>query len=278
MVINMVELSSDELRILKQKEMVILERFHTFCLENNIKYSLAYGTLLGAVRHKGFIPWDDDIDVMMTRDNYEKFCSCFKNDNYFFLQTNKTDPGYYYPFAKLRLNNTIFKEEVLSLNKIHHGVYIDIFVLDDVPINKRSAKKHIRKVRLLKAFVNAKFYKINSLHGSSKVFYFILKLILSFVSIKFLYKKLIKNTKMKFNGSTHCRDYFEKNENQLINKNVMDNLMLMQFENGQYYAVKDFDTVLTGFYGNYMKLPPLEERVPHHSIEELNLEDAKCSK
>ena len=83
---------------------------------------------------------------------------------------------------------------------------------------------------------------------------------------------------MKFNGSTHCRDYFEKDENQLINKNVMDNLMLMQFENGQYYAVKDFDTILTGFYGNYMKLPPLEERVPHHSIEELNLEDAKCSK
>ena len=95
----------DNLEELHKSLLEILDDFDTFCKESNIEYSLAYGTLLGAVRHKGFIPWDDDLDVMMTRENYNKFLSLFKNDEKYTLQKEQVDYPLY--FSKLRKNKTI---------------------------------------------------------------------------------------------------------------------------------------------------------------------------
>lgn len=117
----------------------MLNDFDIFCRENNIEYSLAYGTLLGAVRHKGFIPWDDDLDVMMTRENYKKFLSLFSNNEKYTLQKEQVDYPLY--FSKLRKNKTAFIENIKyrkPYRNIHQGIFIDIFPADKVSKNPIS--------------------------------------------------------------------------------------------------------------------------------------------
>src|SRR5699024_7471673 len=129
--------TGDEIKEVQKDQLDILIEFDRICKKNNIKYQLFAGTLLGAIRHKGFIPWDDDIDVCMLREDYEKFLNICNKDmkNEYFLQTYNSDTNYIMQFAKLRKNNTIFLERVTANCDIHHGVYIDIFPLDDVRPN-----------------------------------------------------------------------------------------------------------------------------------------------
>ena len=132
-------MKSSDLKKLKVEEKKILDYFVKFCEENNLTYYLAYGTLIGAVRHKGFIPWDDDIDVHMPADDYIKFLKLFKeknkNDDYF-LQTIETEKYYHATFAKIRKNHSCMVEKEWSYMKIHKGINIDIFPLYTYPDNK----------------------------------------------------------------------------------------------------------------------------------------------
>lgn len=126
-----------ELDTLHKTLLEILNDFDSFCRSNNIQYSLAYGTVLGAVRHKGFIPWDDDLDVMMTRENYNKFLWLYKDNEKYTLQKEQIDYPLY--FSKLRKNETTFIENIKYRKKwknIHQGIYIDIFPEDKVAKNK----------------------------------------------------------------------------------------------------------------------------------------------
>jgi lipopolysaccharide cholinephosphotransferase len=119
------------------------------CEKHKIKYSIVAGTLLGAVRHNGFIPWDDDLDIAMLRDNYIKFIDICKdelNDSYF-LQTWDTDPGFALPIAKLRKNSTKFVEKDFMEANIHCGIYIDILPFDSVP--SENISKFIRSSALI---------------------------------------------------------------------------------------------------------------------------------
>ena len=122
------------LRDVQKVQLEILLEFDRICRKHGLKYLLFAGTLLGAVRHKGFIPWDDDIDVCMLRGDYERFLTVCKDElsAELFLQTTDTDREYPLQFAKLRKNNTRFVEKSMSDLKIHHGVFIDIFPLDNV--------------------------------------------------------------------------------------------------------------------------------------------------
>ena len=133
-------LSTEQLNELKKSELEIFKSFLTVCEKLNVKYYLVEGTLLGAVRHKGFIPWDDDIDVGMLREDYELFiekATEFLPEN-LFLQTYITDTEYSHGFAKIRNSQTTFIESNVRDCKINHGIYIDIFPLDNCEPNIRN--------------------------------------------------------------------------------------------------------------------------------------------
>ena len=132
------------LRQLQLAELDILLEIDRVCTENNIKYFLDSGTALGAVRHKGFIPWDDDIDICMMRDDYEKFIRLApeKLSQKYFLQTLKTDPGYNKLHAKVRKNGTVFKEDANLMRNMNHGLFVDIYPFDYLP-------KHGKKLFIL---------------------------------------------------------------------------------------------------------------------------------
>ena len=123
-----------ELKKLQNIEFEILLEFDRICKKHNIMYQLFAGTLLGAIRHRGFIPWDDDIDVCLLRKDYNVFIDVCRTelDSKYFLQTYETDKHSIWQFAKIRKNNTLFLEDAVSECDIHHGIFIDIFPFDNV--------------------------------------------------------------------------------------------------------------------------------------------------
>ena len=135
-------MKSNDLKRLKIEEKKILDYYVNFCEKNNLKYYLAYGTLLGAIRHNGFIPWDDDIDVHMPPQDYQKFINLFKKDNNndYFLQTIDTEKYFHATFTKIRKNNSCMVEKEWSYMKIHKGINIDIFPLYPYPDDPKERK------------------------------------------------------------------------------------------------------------------------------------------
>lgn len=131
-------MNNEELHKLHNEELNILKLVVRFCDENHIQYFLTAGSLLGAVRHKGFIPWDDDLDISMPRDDYERFLSIAANklDKCLYLHCNNTDTEYWLPFAKVRMNDTEFVEPTIEKIQTHKGIFIDIFPLDNAKKQK----------------------------------------------------------------------------------------------------------------------------------------------
>ena len=130
---------------LQKIELEILKYIDKVCKENNLTYFLAYGTLIGAIRHKGFIPWDDDVDIQMPRDDYNKLCDILKEENgRYKLLDHKEGLGYIYPFAKVIDSNTRLIETGLT-ETVNMGVYIDIFPIDGTPNDFKKRKKYLKK-------------------------------------------------------------------------------------------------------------------------------------
>ena len=129
-------------------ELDLLIKFDKVCQKYGFKYWLAYGSLLGAVRHKGFIPWDDDLDVMMPREDYDSFIKLSSEfENPYFLQTHETDKGYYYSFAKLRNSNTTAVSKMFAFEKWNQGIFLDIFPND--VCNLDDAKRIYDRIKYL---------------------------------------------------------------------------------------------------------------------------------
>ena len=140
---NLVEISLDEA---KEKMLEMMCYIDKVCRENNIKYSLAYGTLIGAIRHKGFIPWDDDMDIMLTRDNYDKLIEIIKKDDKYDLLD--FDSGFILNFSKICCRNTLaIEKDKYRLKCDSIGVFVDIFPIDNLP--EKEPKRHLRKISLI---------------------------------------------------------------------------------------------------------------------------------
>ena len=137
------------LRRIKDSEKDILRKFILICEKYNLDYFVVFGTLLGTIRHEGFIPWDDDIDVGMLRTDYEKFLEVAQKEcgEEYFIQTIDTDPNYHLYFAKMRMNNTVFVEDSLQKTTGNDGFYIDIFPYDVIPDDDIVMKKYMKKFR-----------------------------------------------------------------------------------------------------------------------------------
>lgn len=268
-----IDISPADFKKIKRIELDILAEFDRICSINGIDYSLAYGTLLGAIRHSGFIPWDDDIDVIMTRENYNKFLKTYKNEinKKFFFQDNVTDRYYFHVFGKMRMNGTIFKESFLAKYNINHGVYIDVFVADKIPNDNRLSKQQLRKCMFYRAVLNSKYLSLSERKGIKKIEAFCLRSFFFFFSKKFLLHK--------FNYWSQKYDYLDDYSyncfaaNKVLEKNIFSEYTHVLFENFYFMSFAKYDECLKQWYGDYLILPPEEERIPHHFITELNIAD-----
>lgn len=247
----------------KTMNLDILSEVADFCEKNGLRYWLYYGTLIGAIRHNGYIPWDDDIDIVMPRPDYEKFLKSFNQisgSNYKVIEDRIT-PSYHYTFAKVHNPKTIIETEFSD--ELSFGVFIDIFPFDGV-----KDEKQIRKARILKKLLSAKCFKWwskRSLASNLGIYFF--KTLLFFVPVKYLLDKIRENATQCAFSDSDIVDYIAEGTKTSIPKNCLgDDVTYHVFENRKYRIPTDYDTCLRNNYGEYMKLPPVEEQVGHPQI------------
>lgn len=257
---------NDKLRQVQKVELEIMDVIHRVCVEHNFKYSLAYGTLIGAVRHGGFIPWDDDIDICMPREDYEKFIEIWPKYGFteYILQNTETDEDFTQNFTKIRKNNTTFlqpKEEELQY---HKGIFVDIFPGEKVPDSNLK-----RKIQFVNVAVNLLYSRKFGSGRNNKIMAFAEKLLLAIPKSKYKkYRNKAQKQMTKYNGDKSLAYVFPSTMNAARNyypADIFENLTLINFEGKQYYAYQDYDKCLRIEYGNYMELPPKEERVWKHT-------------
>ena len=252
-------ISTDEV---KRIQLDILKSITDFCEKYGISYFLAYGTLIGAVRHKGYIPWDDDIDLIMPRPDYERFCKEYRDNekDYYEMLNSYTDVSCYINFTKVHDTRTRFQERYSKEN--NYGVFVDVFPLDGY-IDKRQMVKCHRLFRLIH-YKSLKWYIGNSF--IKNITLTILRIILWPFDIRSLLNKLESESKRKpFEGSEYV--YFFSEKTEPIKKELFDEYTYTLFEKQQYRIPKRYDELLTLTYGDYMKLPPEKERVNKHQAK-----------
>ncbi len=263
---NYTEENKMPIETVKEIEYNILCSFADFCEENNLRYYLEYGTLLGAVRHKGFIPWDDDIDVTMPRPDYEKFKSLTSDKNIspnyetFSYDNGKTD----YNFVKVIDNRTIaFEEYFKPCYTI--GVYIDVFPIDGLPNNKILRNLMCIRLNLWRQLLCMKMTEKGE--GKTKLKTLFKKILLTVtrgISISDIHKKIdhafdqYEYDKSKYVGMVNHRAVYKG----VVKREEYIPIQIM-FENRKFCAPSGYDKLLSQIYGDYNKLPPKEERIPH---------------
>ena len=253
-------ITSDELRAI---QLDLLQQTADFCEKNGLRYFLCGGTLIGAVRHKGYIPWDDDIDIAMPRPDYDRFVRTFnKAGNYCQVVNLDTSPDYPYAFAKVYDNRTILHE--LHYPGDSFGVYIDILPADGV---KDAAQ--IRKIMILHKVLNTK--RANYYHRtfSKKVINTIGKILLLPFSARQIARWMDNEARRYPFGSLPSAGLIANplGVGEQVDKSVFDSDVYQEFEGRKYRVPVGYDAWLRSIYGDYMQLPPEEHRVTHHTFD-----------
>ena len=253
----------------KRMELDILAFFHDFCQKNNLRYYVCGGTLLGAVRHKGFIPWDDDVDVMLPRPDYERFLQIFPqaDTGHYSLVSGTTNPDYPYNFSKIEDNRTILFEQSMSYS--FSGIFIDVFPLDYVSENPEQRQKLIRKLDFLHALVGTKIRRWTPRHTKLKTVGAALsRFLLSFVRIGTLRNWIdrIIQSETKTSGPLYGGLTIRQSIRvACYEAEWLSDAVLLPFEHLLVCAPREYKKVLTTGFGDYMQLPPEEQRQYKHS-------------
>lgn len=239
----------------KSIQLDMLDEIDAFCKANGIRYSIAFGTLLGAIRHKGFIPWDDDVDIMMPLPDLLRFKKLFKSEKLIYLDVD-TDSKYEFPFSRVVHRDTYNK---VGRRIVHYGIAIDVYVLISLPneyslyFNRLQQRFDIRKFAIKWRSRFARYLGIdyfpffniiqkwdrdrhfnNSIEYGSASFYYVIA------------------------GPLNLR------EKMTYNKDLFQSLSPVKFEDREYMAIDEWDYFLSLRYGNYMQLPPEDQRHPYH--------------
>lgn len=257
-----------DLNDIKSIQLEIMDDIHDFCVRNKINYTLAEGSLLGAVRHKGYIPWDDDIDIAMPRPDYERFLKEYQPSSVFYkLKHYGNDKDFVLPIAKVYDVRTILD----SPNYIdNQHVFIDIFPLDGAPDNEINMYVESLNDIIFNVKRQGKYYK----YAPSIV-----------KKIEFYLKYIIKNISLIGKKKSYnefedliARYPYQESDFILITgsaygskaympKSLFDNFTLTKFENRDYFIIEKADQYLTKIYGNWRELPPKEKRIPRHTFD-----------
>lgn len=244
----------------KKIRLNILAEIHIFCKAHNIQYSLAFGTLLGAVRHKGFIPWDDDLDIMMSRPNLERFIEEYRGNEQYEVFTNTDNKGLVYGFARVQDKTTWAYEGRRKMP----GVNVEIYPIDGVPSQDSEALDYYKGISTLMSKENR----------VRVIYHLLVKYGLwPFKKTPFFVRKLINEyhkygTMYDYNNSQHVAFLFgNPYKFKKFEKSIFEKVVEVPFEDKSFNIISDFEIVLSAFYNNYMELPPIEKRVPAHGVK-----------
>lgn len=261
---------------LKQKLLSMLEQVLAICEKYDLRVYGVGGTALGAVRHNGFIPWDDDIDVALPRPDFERFLQVAQSElpEGLFLQTYRTDPDYRFPFAKVRDDRTTFFETSTRHLHIHRGIFVDLFPVDGYPDSEKIRKRLDRYRKLAFAYASKDFYP----RRTDLKYKFKLALVSLFFGFRstasvlaWFDKKCMKYSYEDCDETIcHCamtgdRDHFPKDY-------YGDKGAGVPFESLTLPVPVKTDTYLKHKFGDYMKFPPKEQQVPHHYCDVIDLD------
>lgn len=272
--------SIKDIEELRNIQLDILRYIHKICDENNLTYFLAGGTLLGAVRHKGYIPWDDDIDIAMPRKDYYKLLKIIgsnSNNSFYGIKSFEVTEGYYYPFAKLVDTRTKVDEtEVKDIEGL--GINIDIFILDGLKNTFNGSYRCFKVIRLLRhmAFMSSKKIGIRTSRGTNIKTK--MKIAIGFpylIVCKFIGSKNINKLLSKFAS----RNDFDTSKyiasatggrygkREILLQEYFSSTCNLEFEGEVFKAPIGYHEYLASLYGDYMKLPPKEKQQSHHSFK-----------
>jgi lipopolysaccharide cholinephosphotransferase len=266
--------TDEQLLELQRKECSILEEIDAFCRKHEIEYFIIGGTALGAVRHGGFIPWDDDIDIGMTRENYERFLQ-FSSDaigEKYVIASRKYEKNCPFPYPKVRLKGTEFWNFAhYGIKNISTGVYVDVFPFDKIPEDKALYEQQFNNVQKLSKLYALKKQKNIGLPPKTakehikQLVMLILWYVWKLIPDKILLDKL--NSEMtKYNitdSKEYCCLFFPKMYTEYGREETLFPVKDYKFENITVKGPNDMDTYLKSHYGNYMELPPEKDRVGH---------------
>ena len=263
------DISREDLHQAQKIMLYIMKKIHEICVKHNIKYWLDYGTLLGAIRHDGFIPWDDDLDICMMREDYEKFNKVAQAElgDEFFLQLPETTPNFYFAYGKVRLCNTLWLETKWQYPPLKNtGLFVDIFPMDPFPESKLKQWKLVAFRRIFDGVINQ---KIRKQKAGNFIKVFPRWCCAMLLPVKFMVKrqeKIIRNLQRYKNSSPLISKLCMDTIRDLCDKSMFDELVLHKFEDAEFYIPARYDERLKMLFNNYMQLPPEDKRYGHHGI------------
>lgn len=273
-VMGYIQYEPEILKRIQKEELTVIKEFIRICDKYNLTYFAVFGTSIGAVRHHGFIPWDDDVDFGMLRDDYEKFLKIAPkefNDKYDLAGPDCTKLYYNFVTRMYRKNTSFITN--YNHGNFEMGIGIDIFVYDNLADSPKEQKKQMRKASLLRSMYmskNVNFYK-NSVFKENNLMkrlisgmvYYIWKIVP--VTNRFLSNLWIKNAK-KYNGKTEIITQFNDTGiwQSRIRKDELFPLVEVPFEDTSMKLPAQYDKIMRNMYGDYMELPPFEKRQNHY--------------
>lgn len=251
-------------RELQLKLLEMMKVLHDVCKKHDITYFMIGGTMLGAIRHKGFIPWDDDIDIGIPRNDYNKLLSLPQSEwpENIKLKTPYNATDYIYPFSKIMDTNTTLIEDVVD--GILGGVYIDIFPIDGVGNNMLSAKLRYAIFLWKKGLL-----RYNQENERKKT---LIKRVVHYYARKRNLISLYKSVENFMSKKDYCKSKIVANYagsygfNEFVDKSLFGSPKLYKFEDTEFYGLEDPLKYLTNIYGDFMKLPPIDKRKSHHKF------------
>ena len=272
------KLDNETLRKLQIQELKCLKELKRICEENDIKYFLIGGTLIGAARNKGFIPWDDDIDIGMVRSEYDRFCKICPekiNKEKFFFQIPETEEGNAdFEIARIRLNDTHFVQRHRKNLKLHDGFFIEIIPYDDLPATEKECNSYYNYFKVMKRLVGERmgyrYHVNNKLH---RFMYHSGVTLSKIIPLKKLYNKMV-NYHLKYSNTNSeyvfllGGAYNWRKERHL--RTTISEFTTLEFEGEMYPVPKNYDLFLREQYGDYMTPPPLDKQVNKCFVESID--------